>query len=926
MEQVPSLKEAPQFSSPEEELSFLRERIAQKEKEVEASGQTADREQIVSAEIHEYRKAPAHEVLHPSYQLSQQETNEIVLNLSPEEHDKKIEELLVMLQSKGLKNVLVILERMGNSHLDDDFHRFLVQYLVSGFVVAGLKEKSPLSRSLHMTLYEIALAETLGKEEQQKALKELISSMEQFYAGMLSVSDTKHYGRDYFTLEIAVSNITQQIIFYAAIPNHKKDLFEKQITSIFPDAKIKESSDDYNIFTEGGSSAASYAKYAKEGIFPLKTYDTFDYDPLNVLLNTFSKIENTGEGAAVQLIFNPMGDHYYKKYSKALEEVQKGTPLKKAIDMPQSFFGEMFKTTKDIFSESKKAKDGKKEDQVDQIAVDNIRKKIASPIVGCNIRLIASAAVRERAEKILADIESAFNQFEDPQSNKIKFERIKPPRLPAHLREYSYRIYSTKQNIPMNIKELTTLFHLPASNMKSSPQLKQSRAAIAAAPLDLPLKGTLLGVNRFRTVETMVRVAREDRLRHFYTIGQTGTGKSTLLKNMVVQDIINGDGVCMIDPHGVDIIDVLSAVPKERYDDIIYFDPSYTLRPMGLNMLEYDTRYPEQKTFVVNELLSIFNKLFDMKVAGGPAFEQYFRNSALLVMEHPESGNTLLEISRVMADKKFRDLKLSYCKNPLITQFWQNAEKTTGEASLANYIPYITNKFDGFLSNDIMRPVVLQEHSSFNFRQVMDEKKILLVNLAKGRLGDINSHLIGLILVGKILMAALSRVDAIGKDNPDFYLYIDEFQNVTTDSIASILAEARKYKLSLNIAHQYIAQLEDKIKDAVFGNVGSIAAFRVGPEDAEYLQKQFEPTFMSNDIMNLDNRNAYVKLLVNGRPAKPFNIETLPPPKGAPAEVVEQLKSLSYLKYGKDKREIEEDINKKYEAQKPQVAVPRVVV
>ena len=385
---------------------------------------------------------------------------------------------------------------------------------------------------------------------------------------------------------------------------------------------------------------------------------------------------------------------------------------------------------------------------------------------------------------------------------------------------------------------------------------------------------------------------------------------------MAIQDIQNGDGVCVIDPHGVDINDILGAVPKHRMKDVIYFDPGYTKRPMALNMLEYDENYPEQKTFVVNEMFSIFQKLYgDVPESMGPMFEQYFRNATMLVIEDPSSGNTLLDVSRVLANEEFRKMKLSECKNPIITQFWRDvAEKAGGESALANIVPYITSKFDVFLANDIMRPIIAQSKSSFNFRKIMDERKILLVNLAKGRLGDINAHLIGLILVGKILMAALSRVDDIqqgGQNTPDFYLYLDEFQNITTDSISTILSEARKYKLCLTIAHQFIAQLDDKIKNSVFGNVGSICSFRVGADDAEYLKNQFEPVFTVNDLMNIDNRNAYLKMLVDGRPVRPFNIETLPPAQGSP-EIIETLKQFSYLTYGRDREEVEKEIQAKY--------------
>jgi len=382
---------------------------------------------------------------------------------------------------------------------------------------------------------------------------------------------------------------------------------------------------------------------------------------------------------------------------------------------------------------------------------------------------------------------------------------------------------------------------------------------------------------------------------------------------MIIQDIENGEGVCMIDPHGTDIQDVLAAVPPSRKDDIIYFDPSALDRPMGLNMLEYDTTHPEQKTFVVNELFSIFQKLYGaVPESMGPMFEQYFRNSTMLVIDDPETGSTLLDVSRVMANKSFRDLKISRCKNPVIVQFWKEiAEKAGGESSLANIVPYITSKFDVFLANEIMRPIVAQEKSSFDFRKIMDENKILLVNLSKGKLGELNANLIGLIIVGKILMAALSRVDLVGRDMNPFYLYIDEFQNVTTNSISTILAEARKYKLGLSIAHQFIKQIDEKLLNEVFGNVGSVCSFRVGSEDGEVLEKQFTPIFTAKDLMNLDNRNAYLRMLANGQPVKPFNIETLAPKK-FDAKRIDLYKELSALRYGRPRNEVETEILAKY--------------
>jgi hypothetical protein len=604
------------------------------------------------------------------------------------------------------------------------------------------------------------------------------------------------------------------------------------------------------------------------------------------------------------------GEKFLKEYGKLLDKVRKGTPLKRVLEdqtlggLAKNTFFEMFK------SESESKKDQSNLSHADEEAMKLIGEKLSSTIVNTNIRLVASSDSSVRSEQVLRELSSAFRQFTEARGNSMEFEEVRGRELQAFTKHFIYRYFDEKESFPLNLVELATVCHFPEGLSETDfHELKQYESKQSPAPETLSKDGVILGINKYRQSETEVKYAKEDRLRHFYCIGQTGTGKTTLLKNMIVQDIKNGDGVCFIDPHGSDIVDILANIPRERIDDVIYFDPADTRRPIGLNMLEYDERFPEQKIFVVNELLAIFNKLFDMKVAGGPMFEQYFRNAAMLVMEHPESGNTLMEISRVMADSEFRYMKLSHCKNPLVKQFWKAAEATSGEQGLENYVPYVTSKFDGFLSNDIMRPIIVQEKSSFNMRDIMDGKKILLINLSKGRLGEMNSNLLGLILVGKMLMAALSRDPAA--DPAPFYLYIDEFQNVTTDSISQILSEARKYRLSLNIAHQYIAQLEDGIKKAVFGNVGSMATFRISSEDAEFLEKQFLPTFNASDIMRLENRNAYIKMLAAGSPQKPFNVVTLPPGKGDQA-VVAAIRELSSLKYGTKREEIEEIIMRKF--------------
>lgn len=908
--------EMPKFKSPEEELDFLRTHVAKREQELLRGGQIERaKEDATSHVIKAYKDVPLNQALNEEGRLSREDSDRLVFRLKPETHDAVMEELLGIAITKGVKNALVVAEKMG-PHVDDDFHRVLVQYFQTGKMMPMPKEGTPLYKSLSMTLFEITLPPS-NEPGVDKGFKEFIGAMEQFYAGMHSISMGENNEREsYFTLEIAVRNQGAEVVVYSAVPDKHIALFEKQVLSFYKHAKIEEVPDDYNVFNEHGASVGAYATLSERSVLPIRTYDALDHDPMNTLLNVFSKMKEFGEGAAIQIVIAPAGDKFIKEFHAVLEDVKKGVSVKHAGDSMYRIKKGFADAGKEIFFGIKKKQENQNSNAsktpIDEGASEKILSKMKSSIMKANIRIITSAETSTRAESMLREIESAFNQFTEPASNSFVFERVSGGKLKNLFHDFAYRNFVHDKILPLNLKELSSIFHFPMG-VSSQPQLKEARSGIAPAPVEISKDGILLGINSYRGNDTPIHMAREDRMRHFYVIGQTGTGKTNVLLNMITQDIRNGDGCCYIDPHGTDIQTILSRIPKERIDDVIYFDPAYTARPMGLNMLEYDPNYPEQKTFVVNELMGIFNKLFDMKVGGGAMFEQYFRNSAFLVMEDPESGSTLLEITRVLADKKFRDLKLSRCKNPIIKQFWVSAEQTTGDQSLANFVPYISSKFDNFISNDIMRPVVLQQHSVFNFRKIMDEKKILLVNLSKGRLGDINANLIGLVLVGKIQMAALSRVDMFGKPMNDFYLYIDEFQNVTTDSISSILSEARKYRLSLNIAHQYINQLEDNIKNAVFGNVGSMALFRISPEDAEFLEPKIKPTFTAQDLTKLDNYNAYVNMLVKGTPVKPFNMKTLPPERGNP-DIVDDLKQLSYAKFGRDRAEVEAEIMSRYQS------------
>jgi len=916
MERVRSLEQPKHSDFARAELEALRKRA--EELEAHLRSQEASSQEAVQHVVHREWLRSAGTPSPGMEPRVEQHPEAITLKLAPEKHDEQMGELLWVLQNHGVSKAIAAAERTGNPHLIDDFHRILVEWVREG--LPAKKTPARYDVPLHLSVFEITLApkdkEENKPQDQTKALHEYISLMEQLLRSMQQM-DAKH--GEFFSFEIAKPSGSNHTRRFAAVPHTREAMFQKSVQSLYPHAKVNKTNDDYNIFADNAHNAAATAMLGERSIYPLRTYDTFSSDPLDVLLNAFSKLDTEQEGAAVQWVISPRDKGLLERYRKALTKVHAGASLSSATDVRHGFWG-FVDDVIEFFSQEKKTSSATDRVRSDDPRLKNIERKISSPIMLVDIRLVASAATQARAREVLQDLQTPFQQLADTSGNRLLFKELSGRRLKAFAQEFSYRLLDEHHALPLSVTEIATLIHLPNQESAiAAPELKHETRASAPAPTESVGEGVVLGVNTFRGVSKEVRLASEDRLRHLYVIGQTGTGKSTLLKNIILQDIQSGAGVCMIDPHGSDVLDVLAAIPPERVQDVIYFDPGETARPMGLNMMEYDRARPEQKTLVVDELLGIFKKLFGaVPESMGPAFEQYFRNAALLVMESPELGNTLLDISRVFSDEAFRQKKLAACKNPVVLQFWQNiALKTTGEQGLENYAPYITNKFDVFTTNEIVRPIIAQQRSAFNFRDLMDSRKILLVNLAKGRIGELNANLLGLVIVGKFLIAALSRADAMGKSLPPFYLHIDEFQNFTTPSIATIFSEARKYKLSLTVAHQFIAQLTDEIRDAVFGNVGSMCAFRVGPTDAEMLEKQFAPTFSKQDLINVENRNAYVRMLVQGRPAPAFNIETLPYPEVNTAHI-NDIKQLSYLQYGRPRAEVEAEILSGLTYQQPQ--------
>ena len=795
----------------------------------------------------------------------------------------------------------------------------VITFVSGGFWVirSFLNYRGQINRSMNMDL-EIIRVTKIYKEKSDnqgnaEAWKEEIGAMEQLLTTLSNIREKKSfighflYSEPYIALEIANPSGNEEISFYMAIPKKFRDSIEKQVHSYFPHASIEKVS-DYTIFSPGSFMAAAMLGLKKVYALPVLTYENIDVDPLNEISNALSKLSTEQEGAAIQIVLRPAGKNWRKLGQVIAHKMQQGKQLKDAHSSSMAIeLGKgMVQVIQNKPNDKIMAMDAVQLTPEEQELVKKIEAKSGKAGFKANIRLVASAMSEQRADEILAHMENAFAQFENHEVNNfIVKKRIKEKKISF---DYIFRNFDEENSIILSTEEIASIFHFPISTTET-PKIKWLKAGAAPPPLNIPKEGGIvLGYNDYRGVKTEIRISDADRRRHLYTIGQTGAGKSNFLQEMAKQDARNGKGFCFIDPHGDAIEDILTAIPKERAEDVVIFDPADVERPFGLNMLEYDQAHPEQKTFVINEMIGIFDQLYDLKATGGPMFEQYVRNAMLLIMEDPESGSTLMEISKVLADEDFRKMKLSKCKNPVVMDFWlKEAEKAGGEAALANMVPYITSKLTTFVSNDMMRPIIAQQKSTLNFREIMDSGKILLVKLSKGKIGEINAHLLGMVIVGKILMNALARGDTPEDQRRDFYLYLDEFQNVTTNSISQILSEARKYRLCLTIAHQFIGQLKEEISKAVFGNIGSMAVFRVGPEDGEFLQKQFEPIFTSNDLVNVDNYKCFGRILVNGELSKPFNMNTYPPTKGN-QEAANYLKELSRLKYGRDANIVNREI------------------
>jgi len=732
-------------------------------------------------------------------------------------------------------------------------------------------------RSLDYVLLQVAVPR--DNEIKIDAAEQLFASLHSLYHGGFW-SFLKPQPHVSFEIVAKIEDIR----FYVSVPKKLMDLVEKQIHGAYPGADIKEV-DEYSIFSQTGKVAFAALRLKYSDYLPIRVYRDLPTDPLSSITSVLAKMQRN-EGAAVQILIQPTGGKWRSLSRSYISKTKKN----EANPEKASF-------------------------KVDQKSLEAIEQKTSKPGFKAVVRLVVSSDSGESARIHLENLLSVFEQFSSDSNN---FKKVRLPFKQLFMVDFIYRYFPFfnfpffQQTSVLNSDELATIYHFPNKSIET-PHIFWLNAKRAPAPAQIPTSGLFLGQSRYRGVERPVYLGNDDRRRHTYVIGKTGTGKSQLLEEMIMQDIEAGKGVAVIDPHG-DLMDgILSRIPPERAEDVIYFDPSDGDRPMGLNMLEAKTE--EQKHFVVTSIVGLMYKLYDPMKTGiiGPRFEHAIRNAMLTVMVEP--GNTFVEVVRVLTDSSFVQELLPKLTDPIIRRYWTDQIAQTADFHKSEVLDYIVSKFGRFVTNKLMRNIIGQSESSFDFRKVMDEGKILLVNLAKGKIGEENSNFLGLILVPRILISAMSRQEIPEEERRDFYLYVDEFQNFATPDFAQILSEARKYRLSLTVANQFIGQMEEEVKNAVFGNVGTLVAFRVGVTDANYLQHEFQPTFNEPDLINIDKFNAYVKTIVRNEPVKPFSMDLTKDMTKINAmknpNIARAIIQLSRLKYGRSKELVEAEISQR---------------
>ncbi len=755
---------------------------------------------------------------------------------------------------------------------------FVLTIIVGYFAVLFLKMKKREKISLEMVTLQVKMP----KENEIK-----IDAAEQMFASFAGLKKTGwlSFLEVDDSLAFEVVGKKGDIRFYVSAPSRIIDLVEKTIYSFYPTADLQKV-DEPNIFTEDGHVAYGALVQKQAAYLPLKTYKDLPTDSMSTLTSALSKMDDE-EGAMVQILIRP-SDSRWKGAGRSYVASTKRT----------------------------EANPEKATFKNDPKALEKIEEKCGKPGFQTLIRIAVSAKNKDTANAHLRNIRNAFSQLGSDQNYMRKARIIFKG---GFMINFIYKFFPIFE-LPffdlisiLSSEELATLFHFPNKTVET-PYIAWLKAKTAPVSAEVPQTGgTAVGIGYYRGVKRPVHILAKDRMRHVYIIGKTGVGKSELLKEMIKQDIKEGKGVCVIDPHGDLIDDTLRYIPPNRAEDVILFDPADQERPMGLNLLEAYNE--DQKHFITGAIINLMYKLYDPQRTGiiGPRFEHAVRNAMLTIMSEP--GSTFIEIVRVMTDQKYVQELLPKVQDPIIRRYWTDQIAQTSDFHKSEVLDYIVSKFGRFVTNKMMRNIIGQSKSAFDFRKVMDEGKILLINLSKGKLGEENSTFLGLLMIPKILAAAMSRVDIPEADRRDFYLYVDEFQNFATPDFAVILSEARKYHLGLTVANQFIGQMDEEVKNAIFGNVGTKICFRLGVTDANFIQREFQPTFGETDIINIERFHAYMATIVNNDPVPPFSVDMTKDidalNKERNEKVAQAIIQLSRLKYGRPRELVEAEITQR---------------
>lgn len=684
-----------------------------------------------------------------------------------------------------------------------------------------------------------------------------------------------------------------EVCFYIICPERISSIVEKQIYGVYKEVEV-DFVDIPKIFDRG---VHNIVYELKQEMGPFTMINSFEEkeDPLKTFLSTFSKMD-TNEVLMYQMIISPAPVSWIK-----------------------SVRGILANSTKEGAS-------------IDPVFKESIEKKIGKQGFYTVLRLLSISDDYTRAQVNIDNAFAALGQFNNPKTNSLVkkllvfknstiSKLIKRELNILEIRIPLFDILLFLNNSIFNTEELSNIFHFPNKEVAVT-GLKRVDFKKAAAPSTLPQEGIVLGKNKFRGIENIIRIKDADRLRHHYILGQTGSGKSVYLFAQVLQDIYRGKGVCVLDPHGPDIENLLKKIPPHREKDVIYFNAADFERPIGINVLQILAKNPEsveiQRNIIINSFIEMLRKLYDPQNQGivGPFFERSVRNCMLTAMVDPDA--TLVDVVQLLMEDSAAEKYLPKITDPQVIAYWKEERANMTDQTRSESMGYLTSKFSRFTQDKFIRNIIAQSESSVNIPEIMQDQKILLINLSKGIIGAENSSFLGLLLVPKVLDAAMARAEKLRSGEPfnDFYLYVDEFQNFATDSFESILSEARKFKLGMTVANQYISQLSDKIKNAVFGNTGTLTFFRVGPDDAPYAKKALEEKFEEKDFLKLKMANAYIKLLIEGAPSSPFNLfvdKTLMiDPFKEDEEMLKRIQENSRKVYGKDAREIEEMITKRY--------------